>query len=119
MEHLPSKGNSMMYLSKGMLSTAKSQYESAVKTNMCGDDFEKGKEIMDRLMVDITESDKGWAMILAKDDDGVLLASRGPIGLQHLKYLTPVVPMLLFTGKTSVVNMPEMPQENRRRKVVE
>ncbi len=119
MENLPSKGNSMMYLSKEMLLTAKSQYDSAAKTGMFGKDFAKGKEILDRLMVDITESDKGWAMVLGKDDDGVLLASRGPLGLQHLKYLTPIVPILLFTAKSTERAMEIEIGERPRRKVVE
>lgn len=93
MEHLPSKGNSMMYLSKAMLSTTKSQYDSAAKTGMFGPDFEEGREIIDRLMVDITESDKGWAMVLNKDDDGILFASRGPIGKHHSNYLAPLALM--------------------------
>jgi hypothetical protein len=101
MELLPSKGNSMMYLSKAMLRTAKSQYDIAAKTGVFGKDFEKGKEIIDRLMVDITESDKGWAMVLGKDDDGILLASRGPIGLHHLNYMAPVIPMLAIAGNKS------------------
>ena len=96
MEHLPSKGNSMMYLSKGMLFTAQSQYESAAKVNMFGNDFAKGKEIIDRLMEDITESDKGWAMALSKDPDGILLASRGPVGLQHLNFATKIISLLTY-----------------------
>lgn len=98
MEHLPSNANSMMYLSKDFLKTAKSQYDNAAKTNMFGKDFAKGKEIADRLMEDITESDKGWAMALTKDADGILIASRGPVGLQHLNYLTSATPLMTFLG---------------------
>ncbi|MFT6794043.1 MAG: hypothetical protein ACJAR1_002044 [Rubritalea sp.] len=118
MEHLPSKGNSMMYLSKEMLHTAKSQYDSAAKVGLFGKDFAKGKEILDRLMVDITESNKGWAIVLGKDDDGVILASRGPVGIQHLKYLAPAVPMLLFNSSSAEALDREV-GEPRRRKVIE
>lgn len=105
MEHLPAKGNSLMYLSKAILKTAKSQYDSAAETNMFGKDFAKGKDIIDRLMVDITESDKGWAMALSKDDDGLLLASRGPIGLHHLNYLAPMIPMFTLLDRANNLDM--------------
>jgi hypothetical protein len=104
MEQLPAKGNSMMYLSKGMLLTAKSQYDNAAKNNLFGDDFEKGKEIIDRLMVDITESEKGWTMALSKDDDGVLLASRGPLGIQHFKYLSIAAQLLAYKNNKVIHN---------------
>lgn len=109
MEHLPAKGNSLMYLSKAMLTTAKSQYDNAAKTNMFGNDFAKGKDIIDRIMVDVTESDKGWAMALSKDDSGILLASRGPLGLQHLAYLTPVIPMLTMAKRSMPMEMLDIP----------
>lgn len=105
MEHLPNKANSMMYLSKDLLRTAKSQYDSAAKNGMLGKDFAKGKEIVDRLMVDITESDKGWAMTFGKDDDGILIASRGPVGLQHLNYLTGIAPLFAYFGEPRSVNL--------------
>ncbi len=108
MEHLPTKGNSLMYLSKGLLKTSKSQFDNAVATKMFGDEFEKAKEIGSRLMVDITGSDKGWAMTLTKDADGVLISSRGPIGLHHLKYLTPVIPMLWLGKRNTAVSVPPL-----------
>lgn len=114
MEHLPTKGNSMMYLSKAMLVTAKSQYDSAAKTNMFGKDFEKGKELIDRLMVDITESDKGWAITLSKDDDGILLASRGPVGIHHTGYMAPIIPLLGIAGQKMNMDVQQMPREIER-----
>ncbi len=118
MEQLPTKGSSLMYLSKEMLVTTKSQYDSAAETGMFGEDFAKAKELMDRLMVDITESDKGWAMSLGKDDHGVLLASRGPVGLQHLNYLSQLAPLL---GYMSYMDENKMELEiiPERRKVIE
>jgi hypothetical protein len=117
MEHLPAKGNSLVYLSKAMLVTAKSQYENAAKTNMFGNDFAKGKDIIDRIMSDMTDSDKGWAMALSKDEDGLLLASRGPMGQHHLNYLTPVIPMMLFTARGTSVEGPMMIEPNIPREI--
>jgi len=107
MEHLPTKANSMMYLSKGLLQTAQAQYENAAENNMFGPDFAKAKEIADRLMEDITESDKGWAMALNKDNDGILLASRGPAGLQHLNYLTSMAPFFGYIGFVKEIKVRE------------
>lgn len=91
MEHLPSKANSMMFASKELLLTAQAQYEFAAKNNMLGKDLEKGKEVIDRLMEDLTESDKGWAIVLNKDEMGIMLASRGPAGVHHLDYLSKIM----------------------------
>lgn len=98
MGQLPNSGNSLMYLSKGMLLTLQSQYNFASENGMFGEEFKKGKQIVDRLMVDITESDKGWAVALSKDNDGVHLASRGPFGLQHINYLSKLSPLINYTG---------------------
>jgi len=107
-EKLPGKGNSMMYVSKGFLRTAKSQYDSAAKTGMFGKDFQAAKELVDYLMVDMTESDKGWAMVLSKDEDGLMFASRGPIGIHHLSYLSPAI---LMGANYMTIESIEMHQE--------
>jgi len=93
-ENLPKTANSMFYLSKSTLLTAQAQYDNAAKSNMFGKDFEKGKDIVNRIMEDVTESDKGWAMVLTKDDQGLLIASRGPVGIQHIQYLTRLAPAI-------------------------
>jgi len=90
-EKLPNKANSMFYVSKNTLVTAQAQYEFAADNNMFGKDFQKGKDIVDRIMEDVTESNKGWALVLTKDDTGVLVSSRGPVGVQHLRYITGIV----------------------------
>ncbi len=100
METLPQNANSMMYVSKELLLTANEQYEFAANNNMFGDDFSKGKKIVDRILEDLVESDKGWAIVLNKDENGIMLASRGPVGVHHLSYLQAAAP-LIFYGRMS------------------
>jgi len=94
MEGLPGKANTMAYVSKELLGQIAEKYTKLAETGMLDEDFEKAKPLVDRLMEDITESDKGWAMTVTVDDKGILTASRGPLATKHLEYLSGLAPAL-------------------------
>ncbi len=91
---LPNKGNSMAYVSKYLLKEISEKYTRIADSGMLGEEFGVAKPLVDRLMEDITESDKGWSMTLGLDDKGVAVTSRGPLASKHLNYLTSILPLL-------------------------
>ena len=101
MEGLPEKANSMAYVSKHLLSQIAEKYTKLGDSGMLGKDFEKAKPLVDHLLEDITESDKGWAMTMGKDDNGVLFTNRGPFASKHMQYLSGLVPYMMMQGKNS------------------
>lgn len=100
MEGLPGKANTMAYVSKELLAQISEKYQKLADTGMLPEEFNMAKPLADRLMEDITESDKGWAMTVTVDDNGILTASRGPLATKHLEYLGGMLPAMsgMFTG---------------------
>ncbi len=109
MEGLPGKANTLAYVSKELLSQISEKYGNLVDTGMLDEEFDKAKPLIDRLMEDITESDKGWAMTITVDDNGILTASRGPLATKHLEYFAGIVPALtaMYTSLEQKGGYPE------------
>ncbi len=95
MEGLPATANTMAYVSKELLTQMAEKYGKLAETGMLGEEFGMAKPLVDRLMVDITESDKGWAMAVSVDDNGIITASRGPLATKHLEYLSGLAPAIV------------------------
>lgn len=85
MEGLPSKANTMAYVSKSLLNKTAKTYSVLSKSGMLGEDFEKVKSLTDRIIDDLTDSDKGWALTVSVDDQGILVASRLPMATKHIE----------------------------------
>lgn len=95
MEKLPKTANSMVYVSEDLLKKLSEVYMKLRDTGLMGEKFKKAEPLMSRFLEDLTESDKGWIMSVAKDETGILTASRGPFATKHLKYLVSAIgPMI-------------------------
>ncbi len=93
MSSLPSKGNSLIYISKDILDELVNQYKQAGKKGLLDDpDFKKAKPLVDRLIKDLTSPDSGIAMTLSKDDLGILSVIRAPFPTKN--YLNQLSPMI-------------------------
>jgi len=83
MEKLPKTANSMVYVSEDLLKKLSEVYMKLRDTGLMGEKFKKAEPLMSRFLEDLTESDKGWIMSVAKDETGILTASRGPFATKH------------------------------------
>lgn len=93
MKDLPSKGNSLAYFSKSFLKNLASAYKTGAKDGAFGEDFEKGKDIIDAIVEDLTESKHGHAYVISKDGQGVTFSARTFFGAKHLQALQGLVPL--------------------------
>lgn len=96
MASLPTKGNSLLYLSTDLLGEVAEQYKNADKKGLLQDpEFVKSKPIIDKIIADITSSPSGIVSVLSKDNTGIFSAFRGPLPLKN--YLNQLSPMLSST----------------------
>jgi len=90
---MPSEGNSMLYISKDLLTELKTQYQFIANTGMLGEDFQKAKPLVDKIVIDLTKSKIGFAASLGKDLRGIEFVSKSPLPSSAMK-LMPLLTLL-------------------------
>ena len=100
MASLPSNGNSLIYVSKDLLSELVFQYAEAGKKDLLNDkEFQTAKPLVDKLIADLTAPKSGIAAVLTKDDEGIFSALRAPFPVKnYANQLSPMFSQATMAG---------------------
>lgn len=92
---MPSKGNSMAYISKDLINQLKELYATAEKEGLLNDaDFQSAKPLVDKVIEDISKPSTGFVFAFGNDGTGIHLANKTSFPSKYGRYLQSIAPML-------------------------
>ena len=98
---LPKKGNSMAYISKGLLTEFNDLYNKLALSDEVDKEFRNARPLIDRIIKDITKSDTGYATVISKDSLGIEISGTAPTS-------APVSGMLALVSFSLFSSAPEL-----------